>query len=97
MSNSSAANVELALALPLGVAANQLLKVEADLRLLSAKAALYAQDRGAAGLVSQVAARLEQISETLEAIRSLIAEMETDLQPKSAGAASRHRRDDRDD
>jgi hypothetical protein len=97
MSNSSAPNLELALALPLGVVANQLLKVEADLRLLSAKAALYAQDRGEAGLVSQLAARLEQINETLEAIRSLIAEMETDLQPKSASAASRDRRDDRDD
>lgn len=97
MNESSTANVELALALPLGVVANQLLKVEADLRFLSAKAALYAPDRGGFGLVSQVAARLEQINETLEAIRSLIAAMETDLQPKSAGAASRRRRDDRDD
>ena len=97
MSNSSAANVELAIVLPLGVVANQLLKVEADLRFLSAKAGLHAQDRGAAGLASQVAARLEQINETLEAIRALIADMETDLQPKSAGAASRQRRDDRDD
>jgi hypothetical protein len=97
MSNSSAANVELAIVLPLGVVANQLLKMEADLRFLSAKAGLSGEERGAAGLVSQVAARLEQINETLEAIRALIAQMESDLQPKSAAAASRRRRDDRDD
>jgi demethoxyubiquinone hydroxylase (CLK1/Coq7/Cat5 family) len=97
MSNSSPANAELAIVLPLGVAANQLLKVEADLRLLGAKAALCAQERGETGIVAQVAARLEQINETLEAIRALIAQMETDLQPKTAGAAFRHRREDRDD
>jgi hypothetical protein len=97
MNNSSAANVELAIALPLGVVANQLMRVETDLRLLGAKTSIHAQDHENAGLLSQIAARLEKINETLEAIRGLIAEIETDLQPRSTSAASRHRRDDRDD
>lgn len=88
--------IELAIALPLGVVANQLKRVESDLRFLSAKASAQPQDRGDANLAAQVAARLEQINETLESIRALLADIESDLQPKPARAAAR-RRDDRDD
>jgi hypothetical protein len=88
-------DIEWALALPLGVVANQLRKIEADLRLLSAKAGIDSREH--AGASSQIAARLENINETLETIRGLIGDIERDLQPPSAQAAARRRRDDRDD
>jgi hypothetical protein len=92
----TATSVELALALPLGVVANQLRRVESDLRFLSAKSSAEADSRDNPSLTAQVAARLEQINETLEGIRALIADIERDLQPKSKGESKR-RRDDRDD
>jgi hypothetical protein len=88
-------SLELAIDLPLGVVANQLRKVESDLRFLSAKSATHGDNRGNGNPASQVAARLEQINETLESIRALLADIERDLQPKSASAG--RRRDDRDD
>ena len=92
-------SLELAITLPLGVVANQLRKVESDLRFLNSKSSIHGGDRGNGSPASQVAARLEQINETLESIRALIADIERDLQPKSASAAGRRRgdRDDRDD
>ncbi len=91
------ANFEMAIMLPLGVVANQLMKVEADLRFLNAKASVYSQERDCAALISQVAARLEEINEALEAIRGLVADIEADFQPASGSAARRHARTDRDD
>jgi hypothetical protein len=96
MSDRPATSVELAIALPLGAVANQLMRVESDLRFLSAKTSGDPPDRDAAGRVAQVAARLEQINETLEAIRGLIADIERDLQPNPARSSAR-RREDRDD
>jgi hypothetical protein len=63
---------------------------------LSARTFADPRDRGDAGRTAQVVARLEQINETLEAIRALIADIEQELQPNPARAAAR-RRDDRDD
>jgi len=74
--------------LPLGVVANQLMKVEADLRFLNAKRAAYASEGPGGEAAAQVAARLERINETLEAIRVLVLEIETDMRPA---------RSDRDD
>jgi hydroxymethylpyrimidine/phosphomethylpyrimidine kinase len=96
VNDRSASSVELAIALPLGVVANQLKRVESDLRFLSAKTAVLPQDRDSADMVKQVAARLEQINEALDSIRALIVDIERDLQPKTANAVGR-RRDDRDD
>jgi hypothetical protein len=93
MSDSSA-NFELAVILPLGVVANQLMKVESELRFLNAKISRFGQERGNAG--REAAARLEKMSEALDAIRQLIADIQTDLQPRGAGVASR-KRTDRDD
>jgi hypothetical protein len=91
------ANVELAIALPLGVVANQLMKVEADLRFLSAKTGATVH-RDQSGVASQVAARLEKIHETLESIRCLIARMEEDLQsPVASAPPSSRPRDSRSD
>ena len=45
MAETSGANVEMAVVLPLGVVANQLMKIETDLRLLNMKALDFAQER----------------------------------------------------
>ena len=97
MSDRPATSVELAIALPLGAVANQLMRVESELRFLSAKTAVAARDRDNAGMQRQLAARLEQINEALEAIREPIADIERELQPKSASASDARTRDDRDD
>jgi hypothetical protein len=93
MSDSSA-NFELAVVLPLGVVAHQLMKVESELRFLNAKISRYAQGRSSAS--AEAAARLEKMSEALDAIRQLIADIQADLQPRGARVGSRTRTD-RDD
>jgi hypothetical protein len=97
MSESSPANFELSIVLPLGVVANQLMKVESDLRFLNARTSAYASARLTREMAGQVAARLEQINEALEVIRGLVVDFETEFQPKSARAGSGGSRTDRDD
>ena len=97
MSDPPSVNVELSILLPLGVIANQLMKVEADLRFLNAKTSAYASRRLGGGMAGQVAARLEKINEALEVIRGLVADIEMDTQPKPAGTKSLKARADRDD
>ena len=97
MSNLSPTNVELSILLPLGVVENQLMKVEADLRFLNAKASAYASERPSGDMAAHVAARLEKINEALEVIRGLVADIETDIQPRYANARSLKTRMDRDD
>ncbi|HEY2465326.1 MAG TPA: hypothetical protein VGI32_14805 [Steroidobacteraceae bacterium] len=97
MSNPSPVSLELSIVLPLGVIANQLMKVEADLRFLSAKASAYPSQSSSSGTAAQVAARLEKIHELLESIRSLVADIETDIEPRPDGARSLKMRSDRDD
>jgi hypothetical protein len=97
MSDPSPVNFELSIVLPLGVIANQLMKVEADLRFLNAKTSARGS-RGLGGdLAGQVAGRLEKIHELLEAIRALVADIEMDIQPRSASPRSLKARADRDD
>jgi hypothetical protein len=97
MNDPSPANFELSIVLPLGVIANQLLKVEVDLRFLNAKTSTYASERPGGAMAGQVTARLERINEALEVIRGLVADIEKDMQPKSANARSPAARKDRDD
>lgn len=97
MNEPAPVNVELSIALPLGVIANQLMRVEADLRLLNAKTSAYASQNLGSTTAGQVAARLEKINEALEVIRGLISDIETDIQPKSSGNRSLKARSDRDD
>jgi hypothetical protein len=97
MSNPSPVNVELSMVLPLGVIANQLMKVEADLRFLNARTSAYQGERLDSGAAGQVGARLEKIHELLEAIRALLADIETDIQPKSELPKRFQVRADRDD
>ena len=88
MTEPAAANVELTSLLPLGVIANQLMKVEADLRFLNAKTLAYAEQRPGGDLAAQVAGRLEKINEVLEQIRDLIVDFEADIELESASPAA---------
>jgi hypothetical protein len=97
MSDHSGANFELSILLPLGVVANQLMKVEADLRFLNAKTSPYAGELAGAGMAGQAAARLETINEALETIRGLVSDIEADIQPRAANARPLKARTDRDD
>lgn len=97
MSARSPANFELSIALPLGVIAIQLMKVEADLRFLNAKTSAHANERPAEAMAGQVAAQLERINDALEAIRGLVADIGTDLQARATNPKSHRARSERDD
>jgi hypothetical protein len=103
MTESAPANLELAIALPLGVVANQLTRIEADLRFLSMKASAHAVERENGQLAAKVSGGLEKINEALDRIRGLVADMEVNLQAasvtaqSSGGRASRKSSADRDD
>jgi hypothetical protein len=97
MSEAPCANFELSVVLPLGVIANQLMKLEADLRFLNAKTSSCAREPPSGDVAGQVAARLEKINSAIEAIRTLVADIETDIQPRHAGTKSLKARTDRDD
>lgn len=96
MTDRPPVNFELAILLPLGVLANQLMKVEADLRLLNAKTLAYAEEGQATGPANLVTTRLEKINESLDVIRGLMADIETNMQ-SSSEAVARKPRTDRDD
>ncbi len=85
MTEASSANVELAIVLPLGVVAHQLMRLEADLRSLHMKAWAYAKEREH-DLDPKIAARLDKINEALDLIRGLTADMAADLNPRSSPA-----------
>jgi len=87
MTEASSANLELAIVLPLGVVANQLMRIEAHLRLLNMKTLDFAKECCNAPFAGPIAANLEQIHETLDSIRGLVADIEADVRPRSAQAA----------
>jgi hypothetical protein len=83
MTETPSVNLEMALVLPLGVIANQLMRIEADLRLLNMKAVDLAKERETGRHTGLIEARLERIHEVLDAIRSLVSDIEADIQPKT--------------
>jgi hypothetical protein len=83
MTGTSAANLEMAIVLPLGVVAQQLMKIEADLRLLNMKALELAKERENGRHTSLIEATLDNIHEALDAIKSLVSDIQTDIQPRS--------------
>jgi hypothetical protein len=93
MTEASGANLELAIVLPLGVVANQLMRIEADLRFLNMKALDYAKGRERGGKAAQILAQLEKINESLDVIRDLMSDIETDIQPKSPAPAGNSSKD----
>ena len=87
MSEAPSANLELAIVLPLGVVVNQLMRVEAHLRLLNMKTLDFAKECSQAPFAAPIAANLEQIHDALDSIRGLVADIEADVRPRSADAA----------
>jgi hypothetical protein len=88
MTEASPANLEMAMVLPLGVVANQLMRIEADLRLLNMKALDFAKGRENEHLTRRIEARLDHINETLDSIRDFVSEIEACLQPRSTDATT---------
>jgi hypothetical protein len=93
MTEASPANVELAIVLPLGVVANQLIRIETDLRFLSMKTLAYANERENGDLTAKIAGGLEKINGALDLIRGLVAELEANSQPTSASRRGTSSRD----
>jgi hypothetical protein len=100
--SGSSASFELAVLLPLGVLANQLMKVESELRFLNAKISRFGQERGTAR--GEAAAKLEAMKEAIDAIRRLIANIQADIQLDNqpdnqtrTAEPARHSRTDRED
>jgi len=86
MTDTVSENFELAVLLPLGVVVNQLLRTEAHLRLVNMKTLDLAKQCSIERFAGPVAARLEQIRDTLDSIRGLVADIETDVLPGSENA-----------
>jgi hypothetical protein len=82
---ASPVNWEMEMVMPLGVLANQLVKIEGDLRFLSMKAAVPSGE-DAVRSTKLVDARLELICEVLESIHSLLAKVQADIHPKGSAA-----------
>jgi hypothetical protein len=79
--------MEVTLILPLGVVANHLMKLEADLRLLNMKALDFTQAYEGGRDTRLIQAQIEDIYEALDSIRSLVSTIEADIHPWSAGSA----------
>ena len=97
MTETPSVNLEMALVLPLGVIANQLMRIEADLRLLNMKAVDLAGERETGRHTGLIEARLERINEVLDAIRSLVSDIEADIQPETRVPANRKPPPDQED
>ena len=103
MTEASPANVELAIVLPLGVVANQPIRIETDLRFLNMKTLAYANERENGDLTAKIAGGLEKINGALDLIRGLVADMEANIQAatltdkSSRDRASRKSSADQDD
>ena len=87
MTEASPANLQLAIALPLGVVANQLMKIETDLRFLNMKALAYANERERGELAAKIAGSLDRINGALDLIRGLVVDMEANIQTAGQPAA----------
>jgi hypothetical protein len=77
MKQAASANLEMTVVLPLGVIANQLIRIEADLRLLNMKTLVLAPDNEHPA--GRVEATLEIINEALDSIRSLVSGIENHM------------------
>jgi hypothetical protein len=95
MTEPSQANLQLAIMLPLGVVANQLLRIEADLRFLNMKTFACAKQSGDFAMGPQITARLDQINQALDLIRGLTSDIAADMYPKPA--RGRHDSSQRED
>jgi hypothetical protein len=76
---------EIEMAMPLGVLANQLIKIEGDLRFLSMKAAEYSVEDGSRSS-KRVYARLALIHEVLDSIHAQLAKVQSGFHTTGADA-----------
>lgn len=93
MTKTSPANLELTIALPLGVVASQLLRIETDLRFLSMKVSAYIGERESGDPAANIRGRLEKINEALDLIRGVVTDIEANMQPATPsqpGPSSTH-------
>jgi hypothetical protein len=104
MSKSSSSEWELAIDLPLGVVASQLMRIEEQLRLLNMKAADFVRERDSDRRSGAISIRLERINRALDSIRTLMADIEADIDTAHGApeavysrAADRKRAPERDD
>jgi hypothetical protein len=98
MTEAISANLEMAIALPLGVAANQLVKIEANLRLLNRKVEDFAKERDNGRLAGLIEGKLDNINELLDSIRCIVSNIEADIQASAADeSADRKARPEQDD
>jgi hypothetical protein len=72
----------MTMVMPLGVLANQLVKIEGDLRFLWMKAAERAGDE-CADSTKAIDARLALIHEALDSIGALLVRLRADIHPKA--------------
>lgn len=86
MTNAPATNLEMTIILPLGVVAYQLMKIEADLRLLNMKALDFVNEHGSGRHTRPIEARLENINEALDSIRGLVSDIEADIHHSHVGS-----------
>jgi hypothetical protein len=94
MKEASSGNLEMAIVLPLGVVGHQLMRIEADLRLLNMKASDFARERENAPHTRLIETRLEQINEALDSIRILVSDIAAHLHPEHSKRKPRVDRDD---
>ena len=75
MTRASSSDLQLAIVLPLGVLAQQLMRVEAQLRLVNMKALDLSTESEYTVSAALINAKLEHISEAIDSIRGLLADM----------------------
>jgi hypothetical protein len=73
---------EMTMVMPLGVIANQLIKIEGDLRFLSMKAIEQSGEEGSRS-TKAIDARLELIYGALDSIGALVGRLQADIHPKA--------------
>ena len=79
MSKESSTDWEIAIDLPLGVVASQLLRVEEQLRQLNTRAGELLQERDGGRRNGAVSVRLESINRALDSIGGFIADLEAEI------------------
>jgi hypothetical protein len=88
MKQAASLNLEMTIVLPLGVIANQLIRVDADLRLLNMKALILVPQTDNEHAVERVEATLANINETIDSIKSFVSGIEDHIHPRSTAASA---------
>ena len=73
------ANLEMTIGLPLKAVAHQLTKIQANLRLLDARAGDFAAELDSGRLPSSIAGQFDHIRDLLQSIRGMVSNIEADI------------------